>query len=140
MSHRSCLLTESTRIAVPWAWALFLLSLSACAMVHTHKSTGEEVVMTEEEFSQYVEHVFRYHNQVMSELMETSVDRVDLTSADEIRLSTAEKKMVKACESLNEVVSETLSGENVGLQLKLDLVDAVPACEKASQEVEELMP
>ncbi len=96
--------------------------------------------MTEEEFSHYVEHVFRYHNQVMSELMENSVERADQTTSEEVRLSTAEKKMVKACESLNEVVSESLSGENVGLQLKLDLVDAVPACEKASQEVEELMP
>jgi len=96
--------------------------------------------MTEEEFSKYVEHVFRYHNQVMSELMENSIDRAEQASAEERRLSTAEKNMVKACESLNEVVSETLSGENVGLQLKLDLVDAAPACEKASREVEELMP
>jgi len=96
--------------------------------------------MTEEEFSQYVEHVFRYHNQVMSELMETSDARGEQEPHDDYRLSTAEKKMVKACEPLNEVVSETLSGENVGIQLKLDLIDAVPACERASRDVEELIP
>lgn len=140
MSRHSCLFSGSARIPAPWAWAPFLLLLNGCAMVHTHKSSGEEIIMTEEEFSKYVEHVFRYHNQVMSELMENSIDRAEQASAEERRLSTAEKNMVKACESLNEVVSETLSGENVGLQLKLDLVDAAPACEKASREVEELMP
>ena len=124
---------------------LLLAALAAhmtvgCSGIHTHKASGEEIVMTQEEFSQYVEHVFRYHNQVMSELMEASADRPELETNEASELNTAEKKMLSACEPLNEVVSESLSGETVGINLKLDLVDAVPACENASKQVEDLIP
>jgi hypothetical protein len=114
--------------------------IAGCSGIHTHKASGEEIVMTQEEFSQYVEHVFRYHNQVMSELMEASADRPELESNEASELNTAEKKMLSACEPLNEVVSESLSGETVGINLKLDLADAVPACENASKQVEDLIP
>jgi hypothetical protein len=48
--------------------------------------------------------------------------------------------MVNVCEPLNEMVSETLSGGSTGLKLKMKLADAVPACEEASQAVEDLIP
>ena len=96
--------------------------------------------MSKDQFAQYVEHVFRYHNQVMTELMESSEERVEQSPATASALKNAERSMISACEPLNEVVSETLSGENVGLKLKMQLSDAVPACEAASQAVEKLIP
>ena len=124
------------------AWLLALLTpvLAGCTTITTHKTTGEAIVMTPEAFEKYVEHVFRYHNQVMSELIAAGDERPDQPRDEDRRLSAAEKKMITACQPLNEVVSESLSGENVGLQMRLDLVETVPACEEASKAVEELMP
>lgn len=123
-----------------WRLSLLVAMLSGCSTITTHKSSGEEIVMTREEFEQYVEHVFRYHNQVMSELIEAADERPDQDPQEKRLLNAAETKMVSACQALNEVVSESLSGENVGLNLKLDLVDTVPACEEASKAVDDLMP
>lgn len=95
--------------------------------------------MTQEEFSKYVEHVFRYHNQIMAELIETAEDRTERSSKTFKDLTFAEKNMVTVCEPLNEVVTETLSGKNIGLQLKMKLVEAAPACESATQRVDKLI-
>lgn len=95
--------------------------------------------MSQEEFGQYVEHVFRYHNQIMAELIESAADRTERSSKTYKDLTLAEKNMVTVCEPLNEVVTETLSGQNVGLQLKMKLVEAAPACEAATQAVDKLV-
>ncbi len=95
--------------------------------------------MTQEEFAKYVEHVFRYHNQVMAELIESASDRTEQSSRTFKELTFAEKHMVTVCEPLNEVVTETLSGQNIGLQLKMKLVEAAPACESATQIVDKLI-
>ncbi len=119
---------------------LSLLVLSACTTVTTRKSTGEEVVMSQQEFSKYVEEVFRHHNQVMAELMAASTDRIDQLAAESKELDQAEKDMVRACEPLNEMVTETLSGESLSLKLKMTLAEAVPTCDKATNRVEDLIP
>lgn len=98
------------------------------------------MVLTQEEFAEYVEHVFRYHNQVMNSLIESSEERSRQDAAEAQELSAAEAKMIKICEPLNEVVSEALSGKAVGLQTEMELPEAVPACEEASHAVEELLP
>jgi hypothetical protein len=114
--------------------------LAGCTTVTTHKPSGEEVVMSQDEFAHYAEHVFRHHNKVMTELIESSLERAEQDPIEAHRLSKAESKMVNVCEPLNEMVSETMSGGSTGLKLKMKLVDAVPACEEASQAVEELIP
>lgn len=114
--------------------------LSGCTTVTTHKASGEEVVMSQDEFAHYAEHVFRHHNQVMTELIESSLDRAEQDPGEAKKLATAESTMINVCEPLNEMVSETMSGGSTGLKLKMKLADAVPACEKASQAVEELIP
>jgi len=121
--------------------ALFTLLalLSSCSTVTTRKSTGEEITMTQEEFAKYVEHVFRYHNQIMAELIENASDQTERASRTYKDLTAAEKNMVTLCEPLNEVVTETLSGQNIGLQLKMKLVEAAPACESATQAVDKLI-
>lgn len=95
--------------------------------------------MTQEEFSKYVEHVFRYHNQVMAELIESASDQTERSSKNYKDLTFAEKNMVTVCEPLNEVVTETLSGQSIGLHLKMKLVEAAPACESATQAVDKLI-
>lgn len=140
MNRIFCMTSRRMTVLAHGLWLTALAIVSGCTTITTHKPSGEEIVMSQEEFAQYVEHVFRHHNQVMAELIETSLERADQDPADAHKLTTAEHNMVNACEPLNEMVSETLSGENVGLKLQMKLVDAVPACEEASQAVEELMP
>ncbi|MDD1649438.1 MAG: hypothetical protein LUO80_03465 [Methylococcaceae bacterium] len=135
--HHTNRAAKSKALWIAW---LGVWVLAGCSTITTHKSTGEEIVMTREEFEQYVEHVFRYHNQVMSELIESAEDRTELSVTEARQFTAAEKNMDTACEPLNEVVSKSLSGENVGLKLKMDLVDAVPACEEASKVVDDLLP
>lgn len=115
-----------------------LLALSACFIVKPHGS--DELVMSREEFGKYVERVFRYHNQVMNELIESEADRGELDHDEDAELSAAEARMIELCRPLNEAVAAELTGESVGLVTELGLVESVPACENASHEVEDLMP
>jgi hypothetical protein len=116
------------------------LSLAGCQTITTHTANGEKLVMTQEEFAKYVEHVFRYHNQVMNELIEAAEDRSEQDPEEAKELSAAEAKMIEICHPLNETVAEALSGQSVGLKTEMELPDAVPACEEASHIVDELIP
>ena len=118
---------------------LAALLLAACSTVTTRKSSGEEVTMTQEEFAKYVEHIFRYHNQVMAELIESASDQPEQSDRLFKELTRAEKQMVTVCEPLNEVVTESLAGESIGLTLKMKLAEAAPACESATQIVDKLL-
>lgn len=96
--------------------------------------------MSQDEFEKYVENVFRYHNQVMNDLIETAADRVTQSPEESKKLDAAEARMILTCQVLNEIVTEAMSGENPGLKLKLDLIESVPDCEAASKTVDDLMP
>lgn len=95
--------------------------------------------MSEEEFASYFEDAFRYHNQVMNELIEFASDLKDHSPRDTSRLPMAEKEMISACEPLNEAVTETLEGHDLSLKIKLRLADAVPECRRASEVVDQLI-
>ena len=114
--------------------------VQGCTNITTHKKSGEEVVMTQEQFEKYVEQVFRYHNQVMNELIESSDELAEQNPTDAKKIKAAEKKMVQACHPLNEVVSESIAGETASLKVKMELADTVPVCEDASRQVDDLMP
>ncbi len=116
------------------------LALAGCGTITTHTAGGKQLVMNQEEFAKYVERVFRYHNQIMNDLIESAQDSEELAPAEAKKLSAAEAKMVEVCHPLNEVVSESLSGKDVGLQTEMELVDTVPACEEATRAVDDLMP
>lgn len=113
--------------------------LTACTTIKTHKPSGEEITMTQEEFSAYLEEAFRYHNQVMSDLIEYASNFKEHPGQDFKALSLAEKRMITECEPLNEVVTETLSGQSVALSLKLQLAEAVPNCRTATAAVDKLI-
>lgn len=122
------------------ALAGLALWCAGCTDVTTRVAGGGKVVMTREEFAEYVEHVFRYHNQVMNDLIEAAAERAEDDSENQRALASAEAKMVAVCEPLNEVVAEALSGQNVGLETEMELPEAVPACEEASHVVDDLIP
>jgi hypothetical protein len=113
--------------------------LAACSSIKTHTPDGQTWVMSEAEFSAYVEHVFRYHNQVVNSLIEASYAPEDSDRSGRTDLARAETRMLEACAPLNEVVSDSLSGRNSGLRAKLRLIDTAPACEGATRSVEALL-
>ncbi len=117
-----------------------VLSLMNCAMITTRTAGGKKLTMTQEEFAKYAERVFRYHNQVMNELIEAAEERREQDPSGARKLSAAEAKMIETCQPLNETVSESLSGKSVGLQTEMTLADTVPACEEASHIVDDLIP
>ena len=114
-----------------------LLWLSACSNIHTKTPEGISITMTEGEFAAYVEHVFRHHNKVYSDLIDclTMVDEADATSTDE-ELKNAEVAMLNACLPVNEIVSASTEGRDLGMRSKMRLVQAVPDCEIATRRLE----
>ena len=75
----------------------------------------------------------------MSELIEFASDLRDHPGRDYQALAKAEKRMITECEPLNEVVTETLAGQSIGLKLKLQLAEAVPNCRAATERVDKLI-
>ena len=116
----------------------FVVSLVGCG-VNTHTAEGMPVRMTKEEFADYVERVFRHHNNVVNELiLATSLSddpELELPSG----LLAAEKLMVAKCQPLNDMVSATIEGREMSTWSKLLLIDQVPSCAKWSQRVEGLI-
>jgi hypothetical protein len=114
------------------------LTLTSCTSVRTRTLERGAVTMTEQQFAAYVEHVFRYHNKVMNDLINASVNASDLGD-DGDGLADAEEKMNQACEPLNEVVSAESVAQGVSFWTKRKLPDAVPECEDATQHLEFLL-
>lgn len=94
--------------------------------------------MTEEQFAAYVEHVFRYHNRVMSDLIDATGDESELDDNGD-RLADAEERMNEACEPLNEVVSAAAVSQGASFWTKRKLPEAVPDCEDATHHLEFLL-
>ena len=116
----------------------FVLSLVGCG-INTRTAEGMPVRMTKEEFADYVERVFRHHNNVVNDLiLATSLSddpELELPSG----LLAAEKLMVAECQPLNDMVSATIEGREMSTWSKLLLIDQVPSCAKWSQRVEGLI-
>ena len=119
------------RLAVMGVGTVFL---AGCLGIAVRSPNDQHLFMSREEFAQYAERVFRYHNQVMNELIETTGQRREGS-----QLSTAEAKMIESCQPLNEAVSESLSGKSADFKTELKLADTVSACEEASRIVDNLI-
>lgn len=115
------------------------LPLMACSLT-VHTPGGSTRTMSQSEFAEYVEKVFRYHNQVVNELIETSGESDDMDDEESAELAKEEAHMLQVCASLNEVVSESMTGQDTDFRAKMRLVDAVPECEAATRKVEDLLP
>ena len=94
--------------------------------------------MTRKQFAAHVEHVFRYHNEVMNELI-THADELPAERNDADALRTAEENMDMACAPLNEIASAEIMAESASFWTKRKLPRAVPACEAATHHLEGLL-
>lgn len=95
---------------------------------------GRAVRMTRDEFAEYLESTFRYHNETVNNLISA------LSYSDEFEASAArekaEEEMSALCQPLNNMVTATLEGRQLSFWSKLLLPNQVPKCAAASRRVE----
>jgi hypothetical protein len=110
------------------------LIISGCAtpLVGRYGENGQ----TKEEFTRYVEGVFKLQNSMTSEIME-------LLAADSANnhddLLLAEQQMQEACGPLNEYASRESEGLNIGFFLSRRVEKSAIDCEHAAQKVKTLL-
>ena len=108
--------------------------LSGCALPF-FGGYGEQG-MTREEFTRYVEDVFRLQNSITSEVMMQLEG--DDTKKHEALLQ-AEQDMQGACRPLNEYVSRDIDGLSTGLFLRRRVEKSAIDCERKAQKVKSLL-
>jgi hypothetical protein len=97
--------------------------------------------MTQQEFTEYVERVFRHHNMVYNTLItELALENPDYSDTENAELHQAEKKMLSVCAPLNDVVSAHTEGRQLDIASYMKLTKSVPDCEAATERVEGLIP
>lgn len=89
-----------------------------------------------EEFTRYVEGVFRLENSMTSEIM-ALLETDDTNNHD--ALLEAEQHMQEACDPLNEYVSRDSDGLSIGLFLRRRVEKSAIDCEQAAQKVKSLL-
>jgi hypothetical protein len=111
----------------------FTLILSGCSIPFFggYGANGQ----SREEFTRYVESVFRLQNSMTSEIMEFL--ETDNTNHDD--LLQAEQHMQEACASLNEYASRESEGLSIGLFLQRRVEKSAIDCEHAAQNVKSLL-
>jgi hypothetical protein len=110
------------------------LMLSGCAIPFFggYGASGQ----TREEFSRYVESVFRLQNSMTSEIMEF-METDDKSNHDD--LLQAEQHMQEACGPLNEYASRESEGLNIGFFLSRRVEKSAIDCEHAALKVKSLL-
>lgn len=91
---------------------------------------------TQEEFTRYVEGVFKLQNSMTSEIM--ALPEID-DAKNHDALSAAEQQMQEACGPLNEYVSRDIDGLDIGLFLRRRVEKSAIDCELAAQKVKSLL-
>lgn len=119
-----------------WGYGLSIVALMLSACTTPFLGGYGEYGQTKEEFTRYVEAVFRLQNNVTSELMLVQdVDDADLQTA----LSAAEQNMHQACAALNEYAERDSDGLNIGLLLQRKVEKSAADCEQAALKVKALL-
>jgi hypothetical protein len=116
------------------SYIFIVLLLSGCStpLLGTYGENGQ----SREEFSRYVESVFRLQNAMTSEIM--ALQGIDDVS-DHTALFQADQAMQKACGPLNEFVSRQTEGLDTGLFLSHQVEKSAIDCEQAAQKVKLLL-
>ncbi|MDD1614123.1 MAG: hypothetical protein LUP98_05675 [Methylococcaceae bacterium] len=91
---------------------------------------------TREEFTRYVEGVFRLQNSMTSEIMEFLETEGTKNHVDLLK---AEQYMQEACGPLNEYASRESEGLNIGFFLSRRVEKSAIDCEQAAQKVKLLL-
>jgi len=110
------------------------LILSACGMpfLGGYGQNGQ----SREEFTHYVESVFRLQNSMTSEIM-ALLETDDAKNHD--ALLEAEQHMQEVCGPLNEYASRDSDGLNIGLFLRRRVEKSALDCEQAALKVKSLL-
>ena len=119
-----------SRVNFPGLMLMFItLMLSGCAtsFLGGYGANG----LTKEEFTRYVEGVFRLQNSLTSEIMA-------LPETDDALLE-AEQHMREACAPLNEYASRESEDLNIGLFLRRRVEKSANNCEQAALKVKSLL-
>lgn len=132
----SVYLVHGRRLAI----ILPICLVSGCAKVVMHTPTGQELAMTPEEFTGYVQQVYLRQNRVMSKLIRSTGDFVEDDFDEPAQLTAAARKMIRACGPFENIVAASLLTEVSGKGPDLQLADSVPACDFAAKDVESVMP
>ncbi|UOA09148.1 hypothetical protein [Methylobacter sp. S3L5C] len=111
-----------------------MLIISGCAtpLVGRYGENGQ----TKEEFTRYVEGVFKLQNSMTSEIM-ALLEADSENNHDDLLL--AEQKMQQACGPLNEYASRESEGLNIGFFLSRRVEKSAIDCEHAAQKVKVLL-
>jgi hypothetical protein len=110
------------------------VTLSGCALPF-FGGYGEQG-MSREEFTRYVEGVFRLQNSITSEVM--ILQEGDDNKKHEVLLQ-AEQHMQETCSPLNEYASRDIDGLSIGLFLRRRVEKSAIDCERAAKEVKSLL-
>jgi hypothetical protein len=111
-----------------------MITLSGCALPF-FGGYGEQG-MSREEFTRYVEGVFRLQNSITSEvMMQFEGDNTKKHNA----LLQAEQHMQEACGPLNEYVSRESDGLSIGLFLRRRVEKSAIDCEREARKVKALL-
>jgi hypothetical protein len=113
---------------------LIMLMLSGCAtpFLGGYGAKGQ----SREEFTRYVEGVFRLQNSMTSEIM-AFLETDDAKNHDD--LLEAEQHMEEACGPLNEYASRESEGLNIGFFLSRRVEKSAIDCEHAALKVKSLL-
>jgi hypothetical protein len=114
---------------------LMTIILSGCSLpfFSGYGANGQ----TREEFSRYVEEVFKLQNRMTSKMMAFAEEDEKPTNLD--TLLQAEQRMHKNCEALNEYAERDSDGLSVGLLLQRRVEQTAVDCEKAAKELQTLL-
>jgi hypothetical protein len=111
-----------------------MLIISGCATPFAGRY-GENG-QTKEEFTRYVEGVFKLQNTMTSEIM-ALLETDSENNHDDLLL--AEQNMQQACGPLNEYASRESEGLNIGFFLSRRVEKSAIDCERAAQKVKALL-
>ncbi len=114
---------------------LITILLSGCSLpfFSGYGANGQ----TREEFTRYVETVFKLQNSMTSKMMAFTEN--DEKPANLDALVQAEQRMQKTCEALNEYAERDSDGLSVGLLLQRRVEQTAVDCEKAAKELQVLL-
>ena len=119
---------------------IIIASVVGCTSVQVRYPDGSTEYKTKDEFAVYVEEVFRYHNGVVNDLITATAFMDERALDEDSPLVRAEETMADTCWPLNDAVSAMIEGRDLGFFHKMKLLEAVPACERASRRLEALLP
>jgi len=113
-------------------WVTLMLSGCGTPFFGSYGAKGQ----SKEEFTRYVEGVFKLQNSMTSEIMDY-LETDDKSNHDD--LLKAEQHMQEACGPLNEYASRESEGLDTGLFLSRRVEQSAIDCEQAAQKVKLLL-